>query len=125
MNDTVRLRSKHAEFRVRNVQFSNHVATVSRRQCEELEAAAAEPLSGLFFGPGGDFWRDDAIDGVKPVLVTPQELAALEAERAKRAAAEGGEAEAKAAAEKAAAEKEAADKAAAEKAAAEKPAKKK
>ncbi|GIK18641.1 MAG: hypothetical protein BroJett004_08050 [Planctomycetota bacterium] len=49
---TVRLRSRHARFRWRNVRFENHTAEVS-------EAVAAEAAKSRFYGQGRDFWCDE------------------------------------------------------------------
>lgn len=49
---TMRLRSRYAGYRWRNVRFENHVAVVDR---ETFAAAQRDPS----FGAGADFWHDE------------------------------------------------------------------
>lgn len=63
MNETQtqRWRSRHPNYRFRNVQFNNNCATVSN--ADDIQAAAQSP----FFGRDRDFWRDD----VQPAAPSP------------------------------------------------------
>ena len=51
-HDTVRLRSRHRQYRVKNVRFDNYVATVTSITAHELSRLAE-------FGPGKQFWIDE------------------------------------------------------------------
>lgn len=71
-SQTVTLRSRHARYRWRDIQFEHNIAKVTEAQAE---AARRDPS----FGQGRDFWRDvtPAAVAVPEVTDPPLTLAGL------------------------------------------------